>query len=211
MKKALLSWALCWMSVSFAQTFTESERNLILSAPETVALKVTQVNIPEELEILKAVSTDIDPQEALLPVLAKRMYLAMRDPSRPGVGIAGPQVGINRNVFWVQRLDKPGQPFEFYINPKIVWGSGLLRKGMEGCLSIPIERGDVLRHYAIQVSYYDLEGKYHEEHLEGFTAVIFQHEYDHLIGTLFTERIQEQQQLQLKDLGGRVFEVVGGN
>lgn len=200
---------LFFVSTLFAQSFTESERQFILSASDTTPLYVTQVTVPEELQILKAVSTDIDPKDAVLPILAKRMYLAMRDPLRPGVGIAGPQVGVNRNVFWVQRLDKPGEPFEFYINPKIVWGSGLLRKGMEGCLSIPIERGDVLRHYAIQVSYYDVEGKFHEEHLEGFTAVIFQHEYDHLIGKLFTERIQEQEELQLKDLGGRVFEVVG--
>jgi peptide deformylase len=198
------------MSHTFAQTFTESERRLIQAAPDTEAMRVTQVTESEDLTILKAVSTDIDPNDALLPQLAQRMYLAMRDPSRPGVGIAGPQVGINRNVFWVQRLDKPGQPFEFYINPKIVWGSGLLRKGMEGCLSIPIERGEVLRHYAIQVSYYDLQGKFHEEHLEGFTAVIYQHEYDHLIGKLFIERIQEQEALKLKEPGGKLFEGVGG-
>lgn len=204
MKHILLGLALSLMSHTFAQTFSESERRLIQAAPDTVAMRVTQVTESEDLTILKAVSTDIDPNDALLPQLAQRMYLAMRDPSRPGVGIAGPQVGINRNVFWVQRLDKPGQPFEFYINPKIVWGSGLLRKGMEGCLSIPIERGEVLRHYAIQVSYYDLEGKFHEEHLEGFTAVIYQHEYDHLIGLLFTERIDEQNKKSFKEHGSGV-------
>jgi peptide deformylase len=211
MKKVLFGMVFFLVSSLFAQSFTESERQLILSASDTILLYVTQVNVPEELQVLKAVSTDIDPKDALLPILAKRMYLSMRDPSRPGVGIAGPQVGINRNVFWVQRLDKPGQPFEFYINPKIVWGSGLLRKGMEGCLSIPIERGEVLRHYALQVSYYDLQGKFHEEHLEGFTAVIYQHEYDHLIGKLFTEQIQEQEALKLKEPGGKLFNSEGRN
>ncbi|MDP2159864.1 MAG: peptide deformylase, partial [Flavobacterium sp.] len=141
----------------------------------------------------KAVSTDINPKDKLIPVLAKRMYLAMRDPARPGVGIAAPQVGINKNIIWVQRFDKPNEPFEYYINPKIVWRSNLIRKGAEGCLSIPDERGDVYRNYTIQISYFDAQGNFKQEVIEGFTAVIFQHEIDHLNGVLFTDRIIEQQ------------------
>ena len=94
-----------------SQKFTKEERDLILSAPETEMLRVTQVTDSADLKILKAVSTDINPKDKLIPVLAKRMYLAMRDPKRPGVGIAAPQVGINRNIIWVQRLDKVGEPF----------------------------------------------------------------------------------------------------
>jgi peptide deformylase len=91
------------------------------------------------------------------------------------------------------RFDKPGEPFEVYLNPKITWRSKLMRKGAEGCLSIPDIRGDVLRNYTIQITYQDKEGKHHEEMVEGFTAVIFQHEIDHLNGILFTHRLIEQE------------------
>ena len=174
-----------------SQKFTPEERDLILSAPETEMLRVTQVTDSSDLKVLNAVSTDINPKDKLIPILANRMYLAMRDPARPGVGIAAPQVGINRNIIWVQRMDKPDEPFELCINPKIIWRSNLMRKGAEGCLSIPDERGDVYRNYTIQISYYDAQGKFTEEVIEGFTAVIFQHEIDHLNGVLFTERIIE--------------------
>lgn len=202
MKKAWIFIALLLVSgMANSQSFTKEERNLILSGPVTEMLRVTQVTDSSDLKILKAVSTDINPKDKLIPVLAKRMYLAMRDPARPGVGIAAPQVGINRNIIWVQRMDKPNEPFELCINPKIVWRSNLMRKGAEGCLSIPDERGDVYRNYTIQISFYDAQGKFTEEVIEGFTAVIFQHEIDHLNGILFTERMMEQQAFQGYPIG----------
>jgi len=197
MRKGLVVFVFFMVSTLIhSQGFTKTERNLILSAPETEMLRITQVNDSSDLKVLNAVSTDINPKDKLIPVLAKRMYLAMRDPKRPGVGIAAPQVGINRNIIWVQRLDKPDEPFELCINPKIVWQSNLMRKGAEGCLSIPDERGDVYRNYTIQITYFDAQGNFKDEVIEGFTAVIFQHEIDHLKGILFTERIMEQQAFQ---------------
>lgn len=179
-----------------AQKFSSDEKKLIQSGDVKTMLKVIQITDEKELKILTSVSTDVDPKDALLPVLAERMFLSMRDPANPGIGIAAPQVGINKNVFWVQRFDKAGEPFEFYVNPKIVWRSALLRKGMEGCLSIPDISGEVLRNYAIQVAYLDKDGNFHEEIVEGFTAVVFQHEYDHLKGVLFTDRLKEQEKLE---------------
>jgi peptide deformylase len=193
MKKVSLFLVVLLVSMTaFSQSFSKVERDLILSGPETEMLRVTQVTDSADLKILKAVSTDINPKDKLIPVLAKRMYLAMRDPARPGVGIAAPQVGINKNIIWVQRFDKPNEPFEYYVNPKIVWRSNLIRKGAEGCLSIPDERGDVYRNYTIQISYFDAKGNFKQEVIEGFTAVIFQHEIDHLNGILFTDRMIEQ-------------------
>ncbi|MCB0443057.1 MAG: peptide deformylase [Flavobacterium sp.] len=192
MKKSISVIFLFVSIVAFSQRFTKEERNFILEADSTQQFKVIQITEPNELIILKAVSTDINPKDKLLPIVAKRMYLAMLNPENPGIGIAAPQVGINRNLFWVQRLDKPGEPFEFYINPKIVWRSELLRKGMEGCLSIPEDTGNVYRNYTIKITYFDLKGNFKEEIVEGFTAVIFQHEEDHLNGILFTDRITEQ-------------------
>ncbi len=171
----------------------EVERDLILSGDTTQLLRVIQDTVAEETRILRALSHDIDPQESLLPLLAKRMYLAVTDTLHPGVGIAAPQVGINRNIIWVQRFDKVGEPMELYLNPKITWRSNLLRKGLEGCLSIPDTMGQVLRNYTIRLAYQDIEGEHHEEMVEGFTAVIFQHETDHLYGILFTDRLAEQE------------------
>jgi peptide deformylase len=65
---------------------------------------------------------------------------------------------------------------------------------MEGCLSIPNELGDVYRNHTIMITYFDSKGKMKEEIIEGFTAVIFQHEMDHLNGILFTDRLIEQSQ-----------------
>jgi len=172
---------------------SRSEQNLIRSGDTTQLLRIIQDTIPNELRVLKTTSNDIDPKEELLPLLAKRMYLAVTDTLHPGVGIAAPQVGINRNVIWVQRFDKEGEPLELYLNPKIIWRSKLLRKGLEGCLSIADTMGQVLRNYTIRLTYQDSEGLDHEEMVEGFTAVIFQHETDHLLGILFTDRLAEQE------------------
>ena len=180
-----------------AQKFNKEEARLIQSGDANSMMKVIQITDPNELKILKSVSTDIDLKDKLLPVLAKRMFLSMRDPANPGIGIAAPQIGINKNIFWVQRFDKKDEPFELYLNPKIIWRSQLLRKGMEGCLSIPDFSSEVLRNYTIKISYYDKEAQFHEEMIEGFTAVVFQHEYDHLNGILFTDRLKEQENLEV--------------
>lgn len=179
-------------SVLFAQHFNAEEQKRILAGDTAVMLRVIQVTAPDELRILTRPSVDVSPEDPLLPLLSRRMYKAMRDTANPGIGIAAPQVGINRNVIWVQRFDKEGTPFECYLNPKITWRSKLIRKGKEGCLSIPDIRDDVMRNYTIRLAYLDMEGNAHEEMIEGFTAVIFQHETDHINGILFTDRLKEQ-------------------
>lgn len=176
---------------SNAQNFTEAERKIILGGDTSSMLRVTPLTEPAGAKALKAVSKDIAYNDPLLPLLKNRMLKSVLDSSRRGVGIAAPQVGINRNLIWVQRFDKQGQPFEFYINPKIVWRSSILCQGPEGDLSFE-GRGDVVRNFSIMVSYTNIQGAQHIEVLEDFSAIIFQHETDHLFGTLFTDRIEEQ-------------------
>lgn len=176
----------------FSQKFDKQEREHIKSGNIYGQMDVIQSDNERELKILKSPSKDINPRTKDLDILISRMYLAVTHPTEGGVGIAAPQVGINRNVIWVQRFDKEPQPFEVYINPRIVWRSKLMQKGSEGCLSIPDIREDVYRHYAIEIEYQDQKGKKHSEKIEGFTAVIFQHEIDHLHGILFTDRFEEQ-------------------
>jgi len=192
MKGLLTSIAVLLIATGYGQKFSKQERSLVTLGKGTDLMRVLQVTDSTDLKVLKAVSTDIDPKDKDLPLLIDRMFATVNDSLNAGVGIAAPQVGINRNVIWVQRFDKPGEPFEVYINPKIIWRSKLMRKGAEGCLSIPDIRGDVLRHYTIRITYLDRNGKPHDEMVEGFTAVIFQHETDHLNGILFPERLTEQ-------------------
>ncbi len=189
-----------FISVSLvAQNFTEAERKLITSSDTSTLLRVIPLSEPEGYKALRATSTDIAWNDPLLPLLKERMYKSVQDPNNRGVGIAAPQVGINRNLVWVKRYDKAGEPFEFYINPKIVWRSALLRRGMEGDLSFKDKRGEVVRSYTIMLSYTDMQGVQHIEPVEDFTAVIFQHETDHLFGILLTDRLEEQKDKKYKE------------
>ena len=109
-----------------------------------------------------------------------------------GVGLAAPQIGINRRGVAVQRFDKEGEPFEVYPNISIIETSEELAPGKEGCLSVPNQRHEVMRHTWVTIQYYSLEArKVVQERIEGFTAVIFQHEVDHLGGVLYIDRVEQ--------------------
>ena len=107
-----------------------------------------------------------------------------------GVGIAAPQVGVLKNIIWVQRFDKLNYPFEVYINPTITYYSEEKQPCREGCLSIP-NRIDTtqIRSQLIEIKYLDKNGLSRNESVEGFTAVIFQHEIDHLNGILYIDHL----------------------
>lgn len=144
--------------------------------------------------------------------LASQMVATVTSPEQDGVGIAGPQVGLSRRIVAVQRFDKPGSPFEVYPNIRIVEARGKRRTGAEGCLSVPDRRGIVERWDTVVISYAKAAGtlrsgvgneplmtgtagdiaapdwEYVTETVGGFTAVIFQHECDHLDGILYTDR-----------------------
>lgn len=184
-----------------AQPFTAAEKQLILSGDTATLLRVIPLSEPVGQKALRALSKDIAFDEPLLPLLKNRMLKSVLDSSRRGVGIAAPQVGINRNLIWVQRFDKPGHPFEFYINPKIIWRSALLTRGPEGDLSFE-GSGTVIRSYTILVSYLDDRGTEHVEAIEDFSAVIFQHETDHLWGRLFTDQIEAQKNKRYEPIQG---------
>ena len=139
--------------------------------------------------ILRAQSAPVNPGDPVVEHLIKRMLASVNVDK--GVGIAAPQVGVNRQVVLVQRLDiKPQQPFVSYLNPEITEYSKETAIGWEGCLSIPAGFGKVRRSTAITVEWDGEDGKRHSEHIEGFVAVIFQHEIDHLKGTLFIDRME---------------------
>lgn len=120
--------------------------------------------------------------------LASKLVTTLED-TDGGVGLAAPQVGINRRVVAVQRVDKEGEPIEVYANIVIEEKRGELQAGPEGCLSVPDQRGDVMRYQDITISYTDLSGAEIREDVTGFAAVIFQHEADHLDGILYIDKL----------------------
>ena len=90
----------------------------------------------------------------------------------------------------MQRFDKEGEPFEVYPNIRVSDKRGPDELGGEGCLSVPGRRGEVLRSRDIDITYTSLYSyKDTTERVQGFTAVIFQHECDHLDGILYTDYI----------------------
>jgi peptide deformylase len=76
------------------------------------------------------------------------------------------------------------------INPRIIAHSTEMVKGWEGCLSIPGIRGLVPRYQAVEVEYISQDGQLHRQELTDFVARIFQHEYDHLDGIVFLDRVE---------------------
>lgn len=198
-KTKSILFLLLFTSLVYSQQYeklTNQEKELILT-DSTQMMRVTQTKFHNDSIILKSVSKPIDPKDKLTKILAKRMLKSVMDPNHRGVGIAAPQVGINRRMVLVQRFDKENKPFEVFINPEIIWRSDLWQKGPEGDLSFD-ERGMIMRHYSVQVQYYNLKGKKITEILEDFTAVIFQHERDHLDGILLVDRQKEQENLKFK-------------
>lgn len=129
--------------------------------------------------------------------LARQMVSTVTDPSQDGVGIAGPQVGVKRRIVAVMRYDKAGQPFEVYPNIRLEKAFGEEKRGPEGCLSIPGLRGEVKRCDSVVVSYArkcaeaprgSKVWEYVRDTVGGYSAVIFQHECDHLDGILYIDK-----------------------
>ena len=190
-----------------SEGFSEKELALIESTDRI--MRVLTVEDSLDNAVLRAPSKDFS-IEALrsetFAELERLMVATVTHPSQDGVGIAGPQVGLNRRVVAVQRFDKGAAgtdgemeyPFEVYPNIRIIWASDSLSTGPEGCLSVPGRRGDVLRSQEIVVEYADMTSirdtscediPMIRDTVRGFTAVIFQHEIDHLEGVLYIDRL----------------------
>lgn len=192
------------VDIQAGQNFSTDDLKIINNGTATEKLRVLQITSEKDLTVLTTTSSDLRFDDPSIPILEKRMFSTVQDPEHAGVGIAAPQIGINKNLIVVQRFDKTGEPFESYINPKIIWRSKFIRKGVEGCLSIPDRREEVLRSNTIRLQYISKDGKIKEENIEGFTAVIFQHEVDHLYGILYPDRVEESQKEEFEPLSDKM-------
>ena len=185
------------MTISLSTTscqrgFTEAEKATIGTGNDM--MPVMSIDNEKDSLLIRKKSKPLTKKDVLseeFATLCRRMLKTVRNPENEGVGIAAPQVGILRRLVAVQRFDKEGEPFEFYVNPEIVEYGEPKEYGNEGCLSVPNHRGEVLRSRCITLRYRDLQFKRQTEIIEDFTAVIFQHEIDHLDGILYIDRISD--------------------
>jgi peptide deformylase len=174
--------------------------------------------------VLRKVCTDIRPDDPTLPQLIADMFDTMY--AAKGVGLAAPQVGKAVRLFVIDaspfaEADEDDEDDEFspaekaelqsfkrvFINPRITEERGEEWKFNEGCLSIPRIREDVLRQPEITISYYDEQFKKHVETHKGVIARVIQHEYDHIEGKLFTDRLSP---FKRKMLAGKLKDISTG-
>jgi len=167
--------------------------------------------------ILKKSTKDIDKKYDDLDKIIDNMWETMYNAK--GVGLAAPQIGISISLFLVD-----GTPFvedeninesdkiqlknlkKVIINP-IVNEFGENWTFNEGCLSIPNIREDVLRKNSVKIKYYDQKFHFHEEVYSGLAARIIQHEYDHLKGILFIDKLPQLKRQMIK---GRLNKISKG-
>jgi peptide deformylase len=150
--------------------------------------------------ILRSVTGTIeDPADPIIQALIDDMLATMVEAG--GVGIAATQVFEPLRLFIVASRPNPRYPQApameptAMINPELLWTSDEAEKDWEGCLSVPGIRGKVPRSSRIGVCYLNRWGEKREGELSGFIARIFQHEYDHVSGLLFTDRVENTREL----------------
>jgi peptide deformylase len=144
--------------------------------------------------VLRRKATSIEPEEyphikQVIDDMYETMYGAR------GVGLAAPQVGLSMRLFVIDAsvfADEEPDLKDFkktFINASILEETGEEWGFNEGCLSIPDIREDVYRKPTVRISYYDENWKHHEDTFSGLAARVIQHEYDHIEGKLFTDKL----------------------
>lgn len=144
--------------------------------------------------VLRKEAKDITPDYPDLKQLIDNMFETMY--KSEGVGLAAPQIGLNIRVV-VITLDVLKEDFpeyagfnKAYINPHILeYDESETQSMEEGCLSLPGIHEPVRRPTRIRVRYQDVDFTTHEEWVDGYLARVMQHEFDHLDGKLFTDRL----------------------
>jgi len=159
--------------------------------------------------VLRKVGIDIDKDYPDLDILIENMKETMVNAS--GVGLAAPQIGKAIRLFIINatpfseddELEEEERTFlatfdKVFINAKILKEEGDEWAFNEGCLSIPDINEDVFRQEKITVEYLDENFEKHTEVFDGLAARVFQHEYDHIEGILFTDKISSLKKRLIK-------------
>lgn len=164
---------------------------------EGTSLRIVKYPAPS----LRASNADVTPEElkdGSIAQLAKEMFLVMY--AAEGVGLAAPQVGVNKRlmVFNESGDRKKWLDEVIMVNPRIVEKSDATEVGVEGCLSFPDMDGNVERAKTIKVEALNTRGKRIVKKFTGWTARIFQHEYDHLDGVVYIDRLNEEDRAKVQ-------------
>lgn len=158
-------------------------------------------------EVLRKPSEEITAEYPEVKRLIEDMFLTMA--AADGCGLAAPQIGKNIRLFvvdcsaWGEEDEACKDYKRAFINPEIYAVSEETDLFNEGCLSLPGLHEDVRRPVAIRMRYLDEDFVEHDEEFDGFRARVIQHEYDHLDGKVFTDRLSplRRQLLKSKLLG----------
>jgi len=143
--------------------------------------------------ILRKVAEDIDRDYPDLQQVIDDLFESMHNSE--GMGLAAPQIGKSIRIFVIDGTpiadDEPSLADfkKAFINAHITEKNGELQPMSEGCLSIPNLREEVNRESHVRIEYYDENWVFHDEVYDGYKARIIQHEYDHLEGILFTDKV----------------------
>jgi len=157
-------------------------------------------------EVAKPVEFPLsDEARQLIADMADTMYDA------PGVGLAATQLGMPLRIAvtdtdWRSeevRHDEGGEPvaprnLKVWINPEFTWRETGLATWEEGCLSVPDVYEEVDRPASVRLKWQDMDGETHEKEFDGFLAVALQHEFDHLDGILFIDKLSRLKQNMIK-------------
>ena len=156
-----------------------------------------EVSLPDEQESITKLA-----QEML-----KVMYAA------EGVGLAAPQVGVNKRLMVYNPTGESRKWLEetILVNPRIVEYSEAKDEEIEGCLSFPGMQGEVIRSKWIKVEALTPKGRKVKKKFKGWEARIFQHEYDHLDGTVYTDRVSEETKEKVQPRLNELVEEYGGD
>jgi len=141
--------------------------------------------------VLKQRATEIDNIDGALVRLADDMLETMYD--APGLGLAAPQVGVQKRLFVYDIDDEP----RALINPVITESSGEWSY-LEGCLSVPNLHWEIVRPKEILITGYDLDGNEVSLEADELLARLFQHELDHLDGVLLLQHLEPDQQKEAR-------------
>jgi len=167
--------------------------------------------------ILKREADDIDKDYEGLDELIDNMFETMY--GAQGIGLAAPQIGksirlfiVDASPFGEDEEDPEAQKVkdfkEVFLNARIIEEKGEPYVFPEGCLSIPHIREDVTRDDTIVIEYYDREWNFQRKEFDGYAARIIQHEYDHIDGILFTDKLKP---LKKKLLKRKLTDISKGN
>jgi len=151
---------------------------------------------------LRKIAEDIDVNYPDLDKLLENMYETMY--ASNGVGLAAPQVNRPIRLFMIdaspyaEEMPELADFKKVFYNAQIVEEEGQVWAFNEGCLSVPKINEDVLRKPNIKIHYYDQDWNYQEDEYDGLIARIIQHEYDHLEGVLFVDRVATLRKTMLR-------------